>query len=270
VKIQHLWVRIKRVRMAYISLFFPYWMEIQERVQREVNAEIAARELDHAKAVASIGNEITSPRRPAPLKKSSSLSARGAAATPPSRSTLSHVMGMRKMKRRSTCNLGQRCYDALPVYMVRHMLSAYIRQMQYSYSDRMNAWEQAMAKDELNRDVDDYCAAAGGPRRPGGRGPPAPRRVYIDGAELEALVRQRVDEFGRGVWKGVLANFLRLMNKAFYTWLSAHADFQRARRNIATGRKANAEDVFLTSGALTEMAAPGNGGPETEAELGGA
>lgn len=217
VLIQKWWEQLRMMRVAYISLFMPSWMEIQDRVYEEMahkpvdeTLEMQAKrlveqrvhELEAESRKASESRKVQPVRRKTTMKNSED----------------SWQQNGQKSTSRKTIEIGLLA-NPVPGSLIRSTLHKYIGQMMRDHKNRVAKWIEEAKRDEYSKDLDLFTSEDGSAsvtRKKKTR----PRVVYVDRMELGALVKTTVDMWHSPGFKPMRANRVRILRKPFKMWVS--------------------------------------------------
>lgn len=195
VLIQRVYRRKKMCRSMYVQLFFPMWLDIQDRIYNQMVAnEVSRIAQQDAKAmeilVQQMNQGIVSPK----TKKT-----------------------MRRLQNNVKISVPAKINAQMPPdQVVKKWLYEYIRDMMKSRDKRIKRWEERAQFEAFNKDLERFGVldSESNSRVAAGK----PGLVYKDEAELEELVTNRINGWICGAYKDVRANRLRLLHTPFEKW----------------------------------------------------
>jgi len=215
VQVQRLWLQKRMRREAYIELFLPIWVELQETLVKEKPS-----------IMDDDGDDPPSRHMsPEPTKKSmtQAKTMNSTAGSPDSRS---RSRGRASRKNTVTTNFGDLSsdyvapdgQDVVPPSYIRVLLNDYLISMERSRESRIKAWEEEKAKLALQKDLQDVLGTTGQASSVMPTLRPRPPLVYRDMDELKALVEEKLHMWRTGHFREVRHNYLRLLRDYWRQW----------------------------------------------------
>jgi hypothetical protein len=251
------WFRqLRMIRFAYISLFRPYWQQSLKRMYKELAhqwatqaAALSQAEAD-AKQAALAGKSMGSIISPA--ENFSAMEADGSKRF----SWLNSLMKRCRSERTSGLIIpeakqtsvkewqdileAKMMEDPIPDWLATKLLYDYIREMQRTKANRVKKWEEQVSSARWAKDLEgfgvkddklkgtDYHTLSS----------KKPRSVYVDTAELDVLVREKIDLWGKGAFKHIKMRRILIQRTPFKFWARAAKAFKQRRVPVRTGERA--------------------------------
>jgi len=218
VLVQHWWRMKLIIRSAYRELLTPFWEKAQLKVCMEEAATESAK-VEALNSKAGVG-----------IKGPNVLDAREVM-KPASQPTT-----IKKEKSRRGSKMTFDPWSICPIYIAHLLMNDYIAQMQRTHKLRVKAWEDQKVKTAFTEDLD---AFTGGDAVRTVKG--KPRSVYIDPHEMEAIVRQTVENWRQGVFRHLYWNRVRIMRGPLHLWANScgvkvQPDIARDGTGLASSR----------------------------------
>lgn len=196
VRMQRMFRQVMLIRRAYVKLFMEKWLRYQNQIFMEkINAE------EERLLGSKIGEEEKKQDHTAPARSRIST-------TESCRNSGGASIDMSEFTERTA-------KDMPSEFMARTWLFEYIRNMQKDHPRRVKVWEASMQNLTVQKDLQNFGIDTEDLAE---KGPTKKRAVYLDQAELEALVRTKVAEWLGGGFKVEKAHRRRLLSPAFEAW----------------------------------------------------
>jgi len=242
IRMQRAYRQTRIIRSAFVSILLPHWAELQAKVHVAVVEEQALKDWARAEELfnlrkeagalaATVGSKNQSPSKRT-FSKSTAAMFQDSATGPRCEdgSTSAH---QRKEKLLNGC-------DPLPRYVIKSVLSDYVRNMQLSYKQRVMVWTSELQR-LVSKSSDEAFVgsdASGTQELLAEWKTQKPRKVYVNTAEMEPLVRSSIALWTCGGFKDLKANHRRLLTKPWKAWCAAMSISTRGRKaNKALFRK---------------------------------
>lgn len=220
-RIQRFWLRVRRMRKAYIRVMMPTWSSCEKQVyaiyekDQEAARAAAAKAQDEKFAALEGLLEGGKTTKASPKNKPTGLEKDRFSSKDSSKKRI-RTMPVLSRGQGSMTAVADDSEEHLPSYIAELQLYGQITLMQRTFPKRLQLWSDSMQRAQDNADVENFLKTDEGESNSLKQlRMSRPRKIYVDEDEIMSLVRRTVDTWHKRGFVHVKANRLRLLRFGF-------------------------------------------------------
>lgn len=220
--VQRSYIRLRRIRTAYVDLLMDTWNELLEEAYKDYFADQAAAANKLAQEKFDVQLQLHGARLSS--KGRSSQSTRSSIKQP-SLGSLPLLPRLSVIQRECNWN-ALRNFEKLPNYISRMELYPYVVQMLRSQEKRLKAWEAEMKLAKENTELQNFTRSGDDTFEKAAKRlwKSRPGKVFIDREELDKMVRTTLKRWHSGGYRHVRLRHTRLFQLIFKAFRALVAD----------------------------------------------